>query len=41
MANASSLPAQRGALSHVRVLDMSRVVAGPWAAQPWPISAPT
>lgn len=24
---------QRGALSHIRVLDLSRVLAGPWAAQ--------
>ena len=23
----------RGALSHLRVLDLSRVLAGPWAAQ--------
>jgi crotonobetainyl-CoA:carnitine CoA-transferase CaiB-like acyl-CoA transferase len=33
MNKASSVSAQRGALSHIRVLDMSRVVAGPWAAQ--------
>jgi crotonobetainyl-CoA:carnitine CoA-transferase CaiB-like acyl-CoA transferase len=33
MIKAPSVPAQRGALSHIRVLDMSRVVAGPWAAQ--------
>lgn len=32
MPEAPSLP-QRAALSHLRVLDMSRVVAGPWAAQ--------
>ncbi|HEY2509737.1 MAG TPA: CoA transferase, partial [Polyangiaceae bacterium] len=24
---------QSGALSHVRVLDLSRVLAGPWASQ--------
>src|ERR1700755_2961029 len=30
---ASDSQTSRGALSHIRVLDMSRVVAGPWAAQ--------
>ncbi len=24
---------QKGALSHIRVLDMSRILAGPWAGQ--------
>ncbi len=27
------LPAMKGALSHVKVLDLSRVLAGPWAGQ--------
>ena len=29
----TAYPAQPGALSHIRVLDLSRVLAGPWAAQ--------
>ncbi|HET6337640.1 MAG TPA: CaiB/BaiF CoA-transferase family protein [Polyangiales bacterium] len=33
MTQAASPVSQRGALSHLRVLDMSRVVAGPWAGQ--------
>jgi crotonobetainyl-CoA:carnitine CoA-transferase CaiB-like acyl-CoA transferase len=33
MTEASPPVSPRGALSHLRVLDMSRVVAGPWAAQ--------
>jgi crotonobetainyl-CoA:carnitine CoA-transferase CaiB-like acyl-CoA transferase len=33
MTDVPSHDSNRGALSHVRVLDMSRVVAGPWAAQ--------
>jgi crotonobetainyl-CoA:carnitine CoA-transferase CaiB-like acyl-CoA transferase len=30
-----------GALSHIRVLDLSRVLAGPWAGRCWPTWAPT
>ncbi len=29
-----------GALSHIRVLDLSRVLAGPWAGRFSPTSAP-
>ena len=28
-----AIPAAAGALSHIRVLDLSRILAGPWAAQ--------
>ena len=28
-----AIPAATGALSHIRVLDLSRILAGPWAAQ--------
>src|SRR5262245_14345939 len=33
MNSTASTGESRGALSHIRVLDMSRVLAGPWAGQ--------
>ena len=33
MSSSPSTPASHGALSHIRVLDMSRVLAGPWCGQ--------